>query len=173
MIKKLLRYIGYNIIQFIKYLPFYWAMWLRNKCYKLVFKDMGEGSNICDGVTINYPHRVSIGQRVSIHPYCWISGFGGISIGNFVAISSGTKIISFNHIFPSTKIPIKEQDYIKLPIKIEDDVWIGANVIILGNISIGKGSVIGAGSVVTKNIPNYSIAVGNPCKVIKTRLKGH
>ena len=55
--------------------------------------------------------------------------------------------------------------------KIEDDVWIGANVIILGNVTIGKGSVFGAGSVVNKDIPDYSIAVGNPCKVINSRLE--
>ena len=146
-------------------------MWLRNKCYKLVFMNMGYESNICDGVTIDYPHKISIGNRVSIHPYCWISGLGGITIGNFVAISSGTKIISFNHIFSSTNIPIKDQSNIKLPVKIEDDVWIGANVIILGNVTIGKGSVIGAGSVVNKDIPDYSIAVGNPCKVINSRLE--
>ena len=54
-------------------------------------------------------------------------------------------------------------------IKIEDDVWIGSNVIILPNINIGKGSIIGAGSVVTKNIPEYSVAVGVPARVIKNR----
>ena len=54
------------------------------------------------------------------------------------------------------------------PITIEDDVWIGGGAIILPGVTIGKGSVIGTGSVVTKSIPPYSVAAGNPCRVIKT-----
>ena len=54
------------------------------------------------------------------------------------------------------------------PIVIEDDCWLGGGVIVLAGVTIGKGSVIGAGSIVTKDIPPYSVAVGNPCKVMRT-----
>ena len=56
------------------------------------------------------------------------------------------------------------------PIVIEDDVWIGRRVIILPGVTIGRGSVIGAGAVVAKDIPPYSVAVGNPCKVVRNRI---
>ena len=63
------------------------------------------------------------------------------------------------------KLPENDQ-----PITIEDDVWIGANVIILKGVTIGRGSIVGAGSVVTSNIPRYSIAIGSPAKMIKQRF---
>lgn len=60
-----------------------------------------------------------------------------------------------------------------MPIVIGEDCWIGSNVTILGGVKIGNGCVIGAGSIVTKNIPDYSVAVGNPARVIKNRKEGH
>ena len=66
-------------------------------------------------------------------------------------------------------VPIKEQGYREADIIIEDDVWIGANSVITSGVHVGKGAIIGAGSVVTKNIPSYAIAAGTPAKVIKQR----
>ena len=99
-------------------------------------------------------------------------------IGNDVSISRGTYFHGSNHKFDNPNLPIMKQgteaaslDYKDktYSIVICDDVWIGSNVIILPNINIGKGSIIGAGSVVTKNIPEYSVAVGVPARVIKNR----
>jgi len=73
-----------------------------------------------------------------------------------------------NHYFFNTSF--KYDIVSKGDIIIEDDVWIGSNSVILSGVKIGRGSIIGAGSVVTKNIPAYSIAVGNPAKVIKKRF---
>ena len=75
------------------------------------------------------------------------------------------------HNFERADIPIRNQGHICKNIMIEDVVWLGANVVVLGGVTIGKGCVIGAGSVVTKNIEAYSIAVGVPAKVIKNRLQ--
>jgi acetyltransferase-like isoleucine patch superfamily enzyme len=118
------------------------------------------------------------GGEISIGPNCFIGhnsflqAFRGtkIEIGKNVLIASGTNIIASNHNFSSINEPIKTQDEIGIGIVIEDDVWIGANVTILDGIKIGKGSVIAAGSVVTKNIDPYSIAGGIPAKQIKSRL---
>ena len=75
-----------------------------------------------------------------------------------------------NHNFSRTDIPMNQQGNSPArPIVIGDDVWIGANVIILPGVSIGKGCVIGAGSVVTKSVPEYSVVAGNPAKIIKNR----
>lgn len=74
-----------------------------------------------------------------------------------------------NHNFDDISKPMREQGDNSKGIIIEDDVWVGANCIILDGVCIRRGSIIGAGSVVTKNIEKFSIAVGNPCKVIKKR----
>ena len=150
-------------------MPYKWALICRNNCYKYALKKMGKNSNICDGVTIDCSHMVSIGERVSIHEYCWFQGYGGITIGDFVGIGSGTKIISGTHNNQRVDIPFKEQGLEKIPVIIEDDVWIGTNVVIIGKAKIGKGSVISAGSVISGNIQAYSVVVGNPGRVVKRR----
>ena len=109
-----------------------------------------------------------IGNNVSINRNAVIRGY--FKIGNDVAIAPNCTIIGANHNFQRTDIAIKQQGVSNRGgIIIEDDVWIGANCVVLDGVTIGKGSVIGAGSIVTKSIPPYSIAVGNPCKVIKSR----
>jgi acetyltransferase-like isoleucine patch superfamily enzyme len=77
-----------------------------------------------------------------------------------------------NHNFDRTDIPIREQGTTRLGITIEDDVWVGSNAIFLDGAHVGKGCVIGAGSVVRGNIPAYSIAVGVPAKVVRSRVPG-
>lgn len=99
------------------------------------------------------------------------SSIGTIRIGRNVMIGERLIAISNNHAFNDKHKPIVEQGFQEdRPIAIEDDVWIGARVILLPGICIGKGSVVGAGSVVTKDIPEYSIVAGNPATVLKSRI---
>ena len=93
---------------------------------------------------------------------------GNITIGNDVQIGPKTVIRGRDHGLSKDKL-IREQPPNKQTITIGNDVWIGANVTIIKGVNIGGGAVIGAGSVVTKDIPNYGIAVGNPAKTIKYR----
>ena len=97
-------------------------------------------------------------------PSCYIQGISGINFGSNIEMGAGVKIISSNH---------EESDYsiskISKPISIGNNVWIGANSIILPSVNIGDNVIIGAGSVVTKDIPKNSIAVGNPCRVIRKK----
>ena len=137
---------------------------------------LSRGQNIIVALgTKIYPSKyISIGSNVFIGRNCTVStskvGGSEISIGNNVMIAEGVKIIGGNHAFDRTDISMFEQgEGLQSPIIINDDIWIGANSITLSGIEIGKGSVIGAGSVVTKSIPEYSIAVGNPARVIKKR----
>lgn len=123
------------------------------------------------GVTLlpMYGH-IKIGSNTKISPYTIIQGNGkGVSIGKNGLIAGHCLLISANHNFDRLDIPITEQKENSKGIVIEDDVWIGAGCRILDGVTIGQGSVIGAGSVVNKSIPPYSVAVGIPAKVIKSR----
>lgn len=117
---------------------------------------------------------IVIGNDVQLNDYVHIGAVGDIHIGNNVLIASKVYISDHNHggydknKSDSPLIPPINRKQIVKPVRIEDNVWIGESVCILPGTSIGFGSVIGAMSVVTKNIPPYSIAVGSPAKVIKT-----
>jgi len=81
-------------------------------------------------------------------------------------------ILGQNHRFDDCEIPMRLQGYDKVPpVRIEDDVWIGTRVIILPGVKIEKGAIIGAGAVVTKDVPPFAICIGNPSRVIKIRKK--
>ena len=114
---------------------------------------------------------LKIGNNSNIGPYCYIGCSGYIEIGNNVMISPRVSIYAENHVFGRTDITMKEQGVDRQSVKIEDDCWIAANSIILAGVTIGKGSVIAAGSVVTKDIPPYSVAAGVPAKIINQRIK--
>lgn len=109
-----------------------------------------------------------IASNVSINRNTVIRG--KVCIGEHVSIAPNCMIIGANHKFADTTTPIKEQGVETRGIVIESDVWIGANCCVLDGVIIGEGTVIGAGSIVTKSIPPRSIAVGNPCRVIKQRV---
>jgi acetyltransferase-like isoleucine patch superfamily enzyme len=114
---------------------------------------------------------LKVGDHSNIGPFAYIGCSGFISIGNNVMISPRVSIYAENHVFEDANIPMKEQGVTQAPVIIEDDCWIASNSIILAGVTIGKGSVIAAGSVVTKDIPPYSVAAGVPAKVIKQRNK--
>jgi acetyltransferase-like isoleucine patch superfamily enzyme len=118
---------------------------------------------------VTYKQNLSIGKNSTWNYGCWINAMGKITIGDNVIIGPYCIIHSGNHKFENVNVPIREQGYEKYHTVIEDDCWLGANVIVLPGVHISKGSIIGAGSVVTKDIPQYTIAVGNPAKVIKNR----
>lgn len=93
---------------------------------------------------------------------------GPVTIGNNVLFAQHIVLSGLNHNYEDVNIPPSAQGITTNPIIIEDDVWIGANCTITAGITVGRHSVVGSGSVVTKNIPPYSVAVGNPARVIKS-----
>ena len=92
---------------------------------------------------------------------------GPVKIGDAVILAQNVAVSGLNHSYEDIHTRIRDQTVSTLPITIEDDCWIGANAVITAGVTIGKHCVIAAGSVVTKDIPPYSIAVGNPARVIK------
>lgn len=120
---------------------------------------------------LNAPRgSIRMGNDCSINSFCYLGGYGGIEIGNGVRIAPGAKIYAFEHIYEQTDVPIHKQGIGPKKVIIEDDVWIGSNAIITGGITLGKGSIIAAGAVVTKSVEPYTIVGGVPAKVIKKRL---
>lgn len=111
---------------------------------------------------------VELGDDVAFNYGCYVNGFGGLTIGDRSIFGPNSMIHTSNHEMDPKK-PFKEQGWIKEHVTFGKDCWIGMGAMILPGVTIGDGVVIGAGSVVTKDLPSYTIAVGNPCKVIKER----
>lgn len=127
---------------------------------------------VSQGVILKaYGGEISIKQNTFIGEYAVLYGHGGIEIGENTLIAMHTCIISSNHTIPAQETLTRSQPDILMPVKIGDDVWIGAGAKILGDITIGDGCVIGAGAVVTKGLPPFAIAVGVPAKIIGYRQK--
>ncbi|KAJ5454493.1 acetyltransferase [Penicillium daleae] len=132
--------------------------------------------NLCgkvgDGTFVEPPFRPDYGCNMIIGSNCFINwnltvlDTSLVVIGDRVQIGTGVSLLTAGH---DTSI-LSRQKFVEFghPIFIEDDCWIGANVVILPGVRIGKGSTIGAGSVVTKDIPPFSVAIGTPCRVRKT-----
>lgn len=110
-----------------------------------------------------------VGDHSNIGPYNYIGCSGKIEIGNNVMLSPRVSIYAENHVFENVNQLMKDQGVKRSFVKIEDDCWIAANSVILAGVTIGRGSVVAAGSVVTKDVPPYSVVAGVPAKVIKSR----
>ena len=128
----------------------------------------GKRCTLCENVEVrtNFS-EIQIGDSVSLNRNTLV--IGKVNIGSNVSIAPNCVVVGSNHNFGRTDIPIKEQKVSSKGVVIGNDVWLGANVTVLDGVNIGTGCVIGAGAVVTKDVPPYSIAVGNPCRVIKAR----
>jgi acetyltransferase-like isoleucine patch superfamily enzyme len=110
---------------------------------------------------------VEFGAHCTVNPYAMISG--KVRCGDGVRIASHVSIVGFNHGFDDPTMPIHKQKHETLGITIEDDVWIGANAVVLDGVTVGKGAVIAAGAVVSKNVPPMAIVGGVPAKVVRYR----
>lgn len=117
----------------------------------------------------NRDANIVLGNNVLINAGGYISGEGGLEIGNFVLIGPNVNILSAGHEFGDCDKPIQKQGLTYGKIKIEDDAWIGAGSVVLQGLTIGRGAVVGAGSVVTRNVPPYAIVIGNPARIVKYR----
>lgn len=139
---------------------------IRSRLVSKYIISSGKNITIEKGAVIG--NGVKIGNNSGIGVYAKIPS--GVEIGSDVMMGPYCKIYTQNHNFKDLTKPIRVQGYLpRENVFISDDVWIGGHVIILPGVKIGKGSIIGAGSVVTKNFPDYSIIGGNPARVIKNR----
>ena len=134
---------------------------------------LGDHSYIATTVNIYKPENVSIDKHVHIQPDCILHGEGGISVGEGTILAHQVEIFTRNHVYDANDLQYLpyDQRFNEKPVCIGKYVWIGAKVIILPGVSIGDGAVVGAGSVVTKDIPFGAVAGGNPARILKYRDK--
>lgn len=141
---------------------------VRAFCGKLMLKKCGSNVNIEKGA--HFSTEVSLGDNSGIGINAQIAPF--VTIGNDVMMGPDCMIYTTNHGMDRLDIPMWKQKSSKPePVVIGNDVWIGSRVIILSGVHIGDGSVIGAGSIVTKDVEPYSIVAGNPARLIRKRKK--
>ena len=140
-------------------------------------KNISIGGNFSMGIDCKFyaqdkSAKIFIGDNVSLNDNVTINADNGgyISIGSDVMIGPGTIMRASNHNFGNISKPFTKQGHKCGIIKIKDNVWLGANVIVVPDVLIGNNVVIGAGSVVTRDIPDNSLAVGSPAKVIRTLI---
>lgn len=137
----------------------------------------GDSITICRGAMIRptgywggkLGRGMTIGDRSSIGAYSYIGCSGMVSIGCDVMLGPGVSIIAENHRYERCDLSMNLQGVDNIGITIEDDVWIGARSVILDGVRIGKGSIVAAGAVVTKDVPPYAIVGGVPAKIISRR----
>lgn len=131
---------------------------------------IGDGSSVHESALIAANRgKVSIGRSSWVGPFCLIYGNGVVSIGNNVLVAGHSSINTVSHRFERCDLPINDQGIHCDPVHIEDDVWIGMNAVILQGITIGRGAIVGAGAVVTRDVPPWSIVTGVPARVVRRR----
>ena len=134
-----------------------------NALVKELFKgNIGEGSMVRQGVHIIMGDRVKVGNHVSIMYNFVCMSRGGVVIEDDVSIAANTQILTNNHDEHEHRILLCK------PVIIKKNAWIGAGVTILPGVTGGENAIVGAGAVVTKDVPDNSVVVGVPAKVIKT-----
>lgn len=181
---KLKKFVHWCLIPTHQARPRLWVQWFVNP----FFHKKGKGTSICRRTRMDVlPFQpFNIGDYSTVEDFATINnGVGAVNIGNNSRIGIGNVVIGpvtignnvilaqnivmsgLNHNYTNIDIPIYLQGETVATITIEDDCWIGANVVITAGVTVGKHSVVAGGAVVTKSIPPYCVAVGNPARVIK------
>ena len=133
----------------------------------LIPYENGTHVRVWEHVQIDAPERLRMGDFVSINRYSIVNAAGGITIGDHVMTGPRVTLYSQNHQFSDSLTPIWEQGYVRKPLRIGNNVWLAANVVVLPGVTIGNNVVAAAGAVVTKDVESGSLVAGNPARVIR------
>ena len=132
---------------------------------------LGDGVAIRDDVIIAGSGTLIIGDNTSVNARTIIACYGHMTIGRNTMIAPMSYLLDIDHEIASTELPIALQGYRTAPVFIGDDVWIGAQTVIVKGVTIGNGAIVGANSFVNRDIPSLVIAAGSPAKVIRSRCQ--
>lgn len=160
----------YKMLLFIYNWVTFRIAWLRGRFWSIFVSEMGPRVFVLKGVVFGSPKGIKIGHDVSINHHASLGGQGGLKIGSHVLIAPYCSILSANHAFENWSAPMTSQGISCKEILIDDDVWLGANAVILPGVHICRGAIVGANAVVTKDVEAYSIVGGVPAKFIKYRF---
>lgn len=166
---------GIQLLVGVSIFEFPLLMSIRVKIFCFMFNGNSKGSMIHRDVMFYVPHGIrtakfSFGEAIDINHGVEIDYSGGVTIGHCVWVSQNVLIETHEHVISTGSK--KEWSVKTYPLEIGDDAWIGANAIILPKVGkIGKGAIIGAGSIVTKAVPDNAIVAGNPARIIKMRAE--
>jgi len=161
---------------FAQYLPTSYRYYPMGKLGKIcraiacrrLFRFCGRHVNVEPRANFYTGWEIELGDYSSLGIGCRVPF--DLKVGRDVMMGPDVLIIGENHQFDRTDLPMRLQGFTEYPpVRIEDDVWIGARVIILPGLKIGRGAIIGAGAVVTRDVPPYAVCAGNPARVIKFR----
>jgi len=159
------------ILSILGSFPLRLGVMLRARLLPRYMERLGANTIVQHGFRVTVPERVSIGSNCNIGQSAFIAGGGGVRIGDWVGFGPDVKVWSVNHRFDDPDIPWLKQGWEYKPVVIEDDVWLAANVFVMPGVTIGHGTIVSAGSVVTKSMPPFAIVAGNPGRVIGWRKR--
>lgn len=150
-------------------LPGLFGMILRWGLYRLLFAELKSFCTIYAGVYLTHTYGLRVGKGFSPNTGALIDARGGIEIGDHVMVGPYAVIASSNHAHKQTDVPMATVDHVMAPVKIGNDVWIGAHAVITAGVTIGNGVVVSAGAVVTKDVGDDEIVGGVPASLIAMR----
>jgi acetyltransferase-like isoleucine patch superfamily enzyme len=153
----------------VRYIPGFEGFLLRYGFYKLICKKMEPMPFIFPGAYLQHCYGIEVGRNLNVNRGVHIYGRGGVRLGDYVLIGPNVIIVSSQHRYDIAGVPILFQGHEKKPVVIGTDVWIGANAVILPGVTVGDGTIIGAGAVVTSDTEPYSIVGGVPARKIGER----
>jgi len=135
---------------------------------------LGKHTQIYDHVVVRCvggDGDIIIGEHCYINPGCVLYSGNGITFGNYVLLAPGVKVVPSNHAFDTRSTVIRHQGFMKSKggVVVEDDVWIGANAVLLDGAHIGRGAILAAGAVVSGPVPAYEIWGGVPARLLRPR----
>jgi maltose O-acetyltransferase len=157
------------VLSIFDLIPGFVGILCRFPIYKILFKRLGGLPVIQRGVTLVHTRKLVVGCHFGVNTGSYINALGGVTIGDYVLIGSNVTISSGKHEIEGTDPPVFSRPSVPQHIRIEDDVWIAANAVIMPGITLAKGTVVGAGAVVTKDTIPYSVVAGVPAKVVRMR----
>ncbi len=152
-----------------RYLPGFEGFTARYLFYKLLCKKMSSFPFIFPGAHLQHCYGIEAGKNLNLNRGVHIYGRGGVKFGDYVLIGPNVVITSSQHKYDIKGVPILFQGHELQPVVIGNDVWIGANVVILPGVTVGDGTIIGAGAIVTDDTDPYSIVGGVPAQKIGER----